>query len=632
MKNKKILLGKFLEYKEDNHIIIPILQRDYTLGSQLPTKENLNKATLKGFLDFLVTSYEKLERIESNSNNKVGSVEISSMVFSSSGEIYDGQQRYITISLILALLMGKPLNFKYKLEMKNEFLEVIQKQISKVHDHIIEGSLKKIIEELNEKCRKFVIDYNSESLLNGSISIIEYFSKREIDYNSFCRFLVNNIYINYIEVDKETNEAQLFREINSGLSLTDYEIYKSKLINKLSSLEGSKESILMISAIDNKWLDLTMKNVCNKVANEENLIKAEIYLIEYLILAFSSLVIDKNVDLGEVDYITSDHVKLVYYFMDKNYEIVTKLKGKKNKMTDFYRLGRYNILDDYNGLKWTIFKDSISYSDLINTIKNNKCNLLSTILKINIENVDVKIKIRNLISYLNNNLYSVKPHMTIHRSTDKILSLAFFENITGEEWKELYGEKCSLEGNDIEFVKTMFYEVLCLANNNNLDDKYDKSDIPEVIRLLPGIDNAELIDLSINQIYYLKNFIESKQYDKNLNIFKLIEDLEIPYLYRGDIIYNNMMGNRHAIYGVIGITELGTILSKNEKLNLIYENPSSIKEKVEAKDMVQVFSYLAFDYQISDIISPKVLSGGKIFSNTDKYSVDASQVYIEKYK
>ena len=84
-------------------------------------------------------------------------------------------------------------------------------------------------------------------------------------------------------VDKVSGAEQFFMDINGGVALQKYEIYKAILCNKLSKL-GKEE---VVRKIDNEWLDFFYKyrkKLCNnndEQNDEEELV--ELRFIEHVI-------------------------------------------------------------------------------------------------------------------------------------------------------------------------------------------------------------------------------------------------------------------------------------------------------------------------------------------------------------
>lgn len=200
-----ISAGKLFEY----NIKIPVIQRDYCMGAKITGKND--------FLAFL------LEGFSNNQEN----LTISTIVIAVSKDnndiyIFDGQQRSFTLYNILQFCLGNN-------NMKGyDFIGRDSKQNSQTP--LSGGSL----------YAQAAVDH-----LKDVLGILK--EKK----TEFADYIKNKVYFKVKLVNNVSGAEQFFMDINGGVPLEKYEIYKTILCDKLSQL--GKEDI--VKKIENVWLD-----------------------------------------------------------------------------------------------------------------------------------------------------------------------------------------------------------------------------------------------------------------------------------------------------------------------------------------------------------------------------------------
>lgn len=310
--NKKINLS-FLIDKYKKGLLIPEIQRDYVMGAGGKGKngkdklenllENINHCA-ENNLDFdfsCIISYQK------NKNSRL--------------EIYDGQQRLTTLLfLYLYKLQVEDIYDKEKLVNEN-WLEFSGRPISNdIFSVLANGKL--AIDKIE------VCDFTSfciKNLLN------------EIDQNKYkfitSDYLLNRVRFDMVSIGSQNEIEQFFMDLNSGLQLKDYEIYKAKLNHRVMQIReewekyGSshiyEESITNWSyKLDNEWLNFFEPFSSFEHSEEEY----EIAFIQYCfcMTRLEQNFISKDYKVDDVDMITIDSVKRVYDILCN----VTKLNFK----------------------------------------------------------------------------------------------------------------------------------------------------------------------------------------------------------------------------------------------------------------------------------------------------------------
>lgn len=236
----EISVGKLFEY----NIRIPVIQRDYCMGARI-TGEN-------DFLSFLLDGYKKnLEKLsastvllsvsEENDNNKTL-------------YIFDGQQRTFTLYNILKYCRCKMSEYNFvgrESEIKDSESNSYGSPYSKA-----------AVENL-----KFILE------------------KKITDKDGFANYIKENVFLKVKIVDNVSGAEQFFMDINGGVALKKYEIYKAMLCDRLSKLGRTD----VVKKIENEWLDffykyrkdyLGVSGIAEDEKDDEELL--EIRFIEYV--------------------------------------------------------------------------------------------------------------------------------------------------------------------------------------------------------------------------------------------------------------------------------------------------------------------------------------------------------------
>lgn len=240
-------------FKHD--IIIPVIQRDYCMGARV-TGEN-------DFISFLMDGFNK-----SKDNLFDSTLSASTILISVSAEkndkkvyIFDGQQRIFTLFNILKHCSFdglKDFSFVGR-ETRNK-----SKEKSKIDDKV--GS-----------------PYSKEAVYN-LIEVLDKKIKKE-DKGEFAKYISKKVFFKVKTVENVSGAEQFFMDINGGVALEKYEVYKAMLCSRLSFLK--REDI--VRKIENEWLDsfyryrieyLKIKDIETDERDEEELL--EIRFIEYV--------------------------------------------------------------------------------------------------------------------------------------------------------------------------------------------------------------------------------------------------------------------------------------------------------------------------------------------------------------
>ncbi len=216
-------------------IIIPVIQRDYCMGSHFDQTDKVD------MLDYIIKNFNDGEK----------EVTLSAITILQPNKndvyIYDGQQRIFTLASLIKLLDDKnsstdfcELSFEQRKNF-NKFVEIFFNGMEK--DFIIDSYAKKSVANLKNALH---------NKLNG----------KNINQKKLQNYILDKIYLDVITVNGALSSAeQFFVEINDGVQLVPYEIFKCKINAKYQELvKGMDDDNInkyknWISLIDNQWLD-----------------------------------------------------------------------------------------------------------------------------------------------------------------------------------------------------------------------------------------------------------------------------------------------------------------------------------------------------------------------------------------
>ena len=242
--NDSITLGELFK----NVIKIPVIQRDYCMGAQLGTENE------SSFLTYLIKHFEENPAKKLN----VSTILVSKEKNNDAVYIFDGQQRTFTLYQILKYC-------GYFDEKYNGF-EFIGR---------------------NQQRRKYGSRYSEKAAailhkqLESNSMLKSYDEQKK---TAFKDFLLNNVTFTVKQVvDGGVSSAeQFFMDINGGVPLEPYEIYKSCLCDRLKGIDEAFADRFM-HLLENQWLNAVYKLLNIKREDGKDIEEiTEIRVIEYL--------------------------------------------------------------------------------------------------------------------------------------------------------------------------------------------------------------------------------------------------------------------------------------------------------------------------------------------------------------
>lgn len=312
--SKKITLS---ELKNDYScgLRIPAIQRDYVMGAG-GKSDNDEEDKLDKLLNAILVKFKAKEDFDFSCIITYCSDPAKKPL-----EIYDGQQRLTTLMLMILYKLRSE-NEKDKLDAWNGW-------------YCFEGRpraneiLKMLTNKENEQIDIKETDFTSFSM-NKLWGRLKNYKEITSDY------LLNNVKFDMVSIGSQNEIEQFFMDLNSGVKLKDYELYKAKLTHKVNQMKEniiiSKNNIeafeMWSHKLDNEWLDFFDRFSEYKHPAEEY----EVAFIKYCIDMFF-VENDKAPVNGQIESITADVIIRVYDVM----EMLTKLdlslfKNKKEEL------------------------------------------------------------------------------------------------------------------------------------------------------------------------------------------------------------------------------------------------------------------------------------------------------------
>lgn len=256
--SEKINLAQLKErYKKG--LRIPEIQRDYVMGAGGKRNKN-SKDKLTCLLDAMLEKCKAHEKFDFSSIIAYCKDEDCENAFL---DIYDGQQRLTTLLLLVLYKLRQEESVSYRdyhnwyyfsgRPVANEILGILTEENGLEAEVLIEKievrdftsfSMKKLLEKISER------DKNGRNKYDCVTS----------------EYLLHQVKFDKVEIGSQNEIEQFFMDLNSGIKLKEYELYKAKLIHHIGDIrqkcsENSRRDILTLWAykLDNEWLDAFKK-------------------------------------------------------------------------------------------------------------------------------------------------------------------------------------------------------------------------------------------------------------------------------------------------------------------------------------------------------------------------------------
>ncbi|MGK4115399.1 DUF262 domain-containing protein [Lysinibacillus capsici] len=302
-----------------NQIIIPDVQRDYVMGSGGEKLPKLLDSIVKNNTEDQDFNFSCLVGYEDENNNLY---------------IYDGQQRLVTLVCLCAYLNAE----------SNVEVNSLLKKFTFTDRVVANDWLKKpnLINEMN------AVDFTTYSMAQ----LMKTFKSNYKDKITF-EFLINKVIFNTILVNKISDAEQFFLDINDGLHLESYELYKAELFHHMNKILEENVFKRFVLKLENQWL----KFFLNYKYSEGNVSYCEEQILAFFLQYCTRMIwIEENgnaeqYDLNSVAWLTSKHLQLIEQIMDA---ILEKLDNNAIEAVTCFDSSYLNKSSSYSEMHWSI--------------------------------------------------------------------------------------------------------------------------------------------------------------------------------------------------------------------------------------------------------------------------------------
>lgn len=307
MDNIRKINLKELKEKYIKGLLIPEIQRDYVMGSGGKSNSGTSDKLI-GLLDaFLKCSNEKDKDFDFSciitycKNDDTQNHRL---------EIYDGQQRLTTLMLLYLFCLHR--------ENKKEEYESYKSWYQFCGRPIANAILDQLTDENFNVDNIEVSDFSSFSMLN----LLKQFEKEEKYKDITSDFFFERVKFDQVSIGSQNEIEQFFMDLNSGVKLKEYELYKAKLVHHINCIVKTDDILDTLKLkleswphkLDNEWL-----NTFLPFADFQHL--AEEYEVAFIRYCFRMLCKYKYKDIENKDGITD----LNMYILDDCYNIMNSL-------------------------------------------------------------------------------------------------------------------------------------------------------------------------------------------------------------------------------------------------------------------------------------------------------------------
>ena len=342
MNNNKKSLYEFLT--DCNKVIIPDIQRDYVMGSGQNKLTSLFKAMIEKAKNNEDFEFSCILAYKNDMNN----------IF-----IYDGQQRLATLVYLCAK--------KNEIEKKKDINNLLQKFEFTGRD--LANTWIKNPSKIN---KNIAVDFTTFSIS----TLIEAFEKEKLEYSYYSNekisldFLLNKVKFDIIFVDEVDEAEQFFMDINDGLDLKDYEIYKAELYHHARGLLNITDFKDFALKMENEWLEFFLNNKSDK-SNEEEIEEILVYFLKY---CFRMMWIEEerensNYKENNVYWIEEKHLLKIKNVIDSLLIYFEKEKEKETSNSILTCINYSTIGYTYFGEHWNITDNN--YIEMLKKFINN---------------------------------------------------------------------------------------------------------------------------------------------------------------------------------------------------------------------------------------------------------------------
>lgn len=600
-----------------NDIIIPDIQRDYVMGSGREKLKTLFKA-------MAITCNDNKEF---NFSCVTGYVDKQTKTF----YVYDGQQRLVTLVYLCAYLYNK--NRK-----KDENIERLLNKFSFTYREEANIYLEKLLLE-QQDIKPNVVDFTTFSLQNliNTFQITEYFPSAFENLISFD-FLFKNVNFELVLVEKTGDAEQFFMDLNDGLDLKEFEIFKAELNHKSNILLGSEFKKFAVS-LDNRWLNFFLPFKTNEHCEEE-------IEIDFIKFCFRMMWIeekgnDTEYDENNVEWIEKEHIEKIESIMNRvvNLDIINaELPTCVNY--SFGELHWNKDIKDVTGVYWKL--DDNSYNSMLKQfIKNvydkraskNDVLIWGYISNLNMEEEELYNYLRFIKKLLNNN--RVKNNLAYYDDNNNMWFTKYSTYGIPNYYKipklnyacHLYGSSIQALSENCEKNEDYIFAVINFLNEKT--EEAQNEDLNEVVTNEYQKRQSEMYS-EIEKIENLPHF--------NGLVDNILDDDKMPMLSYDQLItkingeVNDSQSIKNSIYNVYDkisniVNSFEDIVEKNVMVKWKAYTGNYSKPNYEIQLLFQCLSDFFTDYRLKSIIQTWILDN---YKEDNEYT--QIKVYLKRFR
>lgn len=277
-KNLKDILSEF------EKVIIPDLQRDYVMGS--------GGKKFKALLNAMIMSIKKNEKF--NFSCLVGYKDEENNFY-----VYDGQQRLVTLIYLCAHLTKNP-----------DVKKLLQRFSFK--DRVLANQWLENTEEIRNDD---AVDFTTYSL----VRLIEEFTGSQLGAmkpsdSMWLDFLFDQVFFDIIFINKISDAEQFFLDINDGLDLKSYEVYKAELFHHMREVSDLGFFKKFALKMENEWLKFFLSYKKERYCEEEMLILFLQYC--FLMMWIEEHGSKEGYEAADVNWLDIKHLKRIECILD----------------------------------------------------------------------------------------------------------------------------------------------------------------------------------------------------------------------------------------------------------------------------------------------------------------------------
>lgn len=285
------------DYKQG--LLIPEIQRDYVMGAGGKTGNGSDKLDM--LLDALLSAYNQKKKFDFSCvitycrNNSTGQNRL---------EIYDGQQRLTTLILLYLFCLQREKNEEYK--KYKDWYRFCERPIAN-------DIVNKLTEDGFDIDTIEVKDFSSFSMVN----LLKRFNDNKFKPIK-SEFFLEDVLFDHVSISSQSEIEQFFMDLNSGVKLKEYELYKAKLVHHINCIEKSsasneaekKQLKSWVHKLDNEWLNVFLPF-------SDSIHPSEEYEVAFIRYCFRMLIKAKpNVSNDAIENIGTDILKDCYDIMN----------------------------------------------------------------------------------------------------------------------------------------------------------------------------------------------------------------------------------------------------------------------------------------------------------------------------